>query len=360
MGKKIVHLITNDKFTSAYINFMKIYMVEYMHIFLVSKWCYAKEGLSEENLINSDNIIRYENGKRLAFGTDIRKIIKEADKIIVSGIFGLEQLIYFWPRYVYKKMYLHYWGGDFYQMREKVSPKNIRGLIQRYQLKYCFQKSYGAIFLIEGELAKFQEITGIVKGNSFVAPMPYDTYKTFPLEQYREKKSGDRLRIVIGNSATSENQHAYVFELLKHLCDENIEIYCPLSYGEDTYKKKIEKLGMEIFGEKFHPILDWMKKEEYYQFLATCDIGIFGNDRQQGLGNIGALLYMGRKIYLRSGTSMYQNYKKLGFFCNDIEEIKNSNYEELSSFSHKKDNIELADKLYMQNRIREQWLSVLE
>lgn len=358
MRKKIVHLITNDKFTVAYINFMKIYMKEYSHIFLVSRWSCSKEDLNDNNLVDLSNIIRYESGKQLAFGSKIRKLLKEADKIIVSGIFGLEQLIFYWPTSIYKKMYLHYWGGDFYQMRKSPS-RNLLDLFQRYQLKYCFEKSYGAIFLIDGEYEKYREITGIIKENNFIASMPYDTYKTFPFEKYREKNRNACLRIVVGNSANLDNQHTYVFELLRHLKNEDIEIYCPLSYGDDAYGKNIEKIGRDILGEKFHPIFDWMKKEDYYRFLATCDIGIFGNDRQQGMGNIGALLYMGRKIYLKKGTSMYENYKKMGFSCYDIEELKNCSFEELAIFPEKEGNIRLADELYKPMIIREQWLKVL-
>lgn len=360
MSSKILHIVTHDKFTMAYINFMKIYMKDYNHFFLISDWCNSEQRINRNDLVDYKNIIMYQNGRQLVFGREIRRILRNADIIIVSGIFGIEQLIYFWPRNILKKIYLHYWGGDFYQMREKVSFKNCRGLIQRYQLKYCMRKTYGAIFLIDGEYEKYERITKINKEHVYVAPMPYDTYKTFPFKDYREKKIQNHLRIVVGNSATPENNHALVFEMMKHLKGKDIEVYCPLSYGDENYRKEVEKLGREYFGERFHPVTKWMKKEEYYQFLATCDIGVFGNDRQQGLWNIGVLLYMGRKVYLKEGTSMYDNYKKLGFVCYNIEDIRECDSEKISIFPEKNNNIELADNLYNPIIIQEQWLKVFE
>ena len=48
----------------------------------------------------------------------------------------------------------------------------------------------------------------------------------------RDKKS-----IIIGNSATETNCHMEIFEMLKGKDWTNVEIYCPLSYGDIEYAR---------------------------------------------------------------------------------------------------------------------------
>ena len=360
MKKKIVHLITHDKFTAGYINFMKMYMKDYNHIFMVSVYSHSKGESIDGKIIDFDNVIKYESGKDLAFGKIIRKILEQADKIIVSGIFGIEQLIFFWPNRIFKKVYLHYWGSDFYQMREKIPFNDIMGNVKRYQLKSCFKRAKGFIFLIDGEYTEYKKITGILKERVYIAAMPLDPNRLFPFEKFREKNTRDYIRIVVGNSATIENKHIEVFELLKHIKHEKIEIYCPLSYGNQEYGEEVAEVGKKIFGEKFNPIYNWMNLNDYYHFLSSCDIGIFGNDRQQGMGNIAALLRMGKKVYLRAGTSMFDEYKRVGFKCFDLETLKCDTFENITSFPEKELNEKIADNWNTPLSIRKQWINVFE
>ncbi len=358
--KKIVHLITHEKFTADYINFMKIYMKDYEHIFILTAYSHSRDENIDGKLVDENNIIRYSGRKRMLIGRDIRKIIEEADKIIVSGIFGIETIIYYWPCHIFKKMYLHYWGGDFYPLRKPVPLKDYRRRFHRYMLKTCFKRSAGAIFLIDGEYEVFKTITGITKKRVFTAAMPHAFDKDFLYLKYRNASDGIPLRIILGNSATSENQHKYVFEILQHLKDENIEIFCPLSYGDEAYGKDIAILGEKIFGSKFHPIFEWISMEKYIKFLSTFDIGIFGCDRQQAMGNINSLLRLGKKVYLRSDTSMFFNYTKVGFKCYDIETIRDSSVEDLKYFPEKNSNEKIADSWNTVDYIRAQWSKIFE
>ena len=83
----ILHLITNDKFTVGYIKFMQICMNEYNHVFLIPLFN-GKKPEPENNTGEAGNIRYYSDGKWLAFGSEVKKLITQADKIIVSGVFG--------------------------------------------------------------------------------------------------------------------------------------------------------------------------------------------------------------------------------------------------------------------------------
>ena len=56
----------------------------------------------------------------------------------------------------------------------------------------------------------------------------------------------------MGNSTDTSNCHFEMFDLLLPYKDEDILIYCPLSYGPYTaYGDSVIKRGKELFGEKF-------------------------------------------------------------------------------------------------------------
>lgn len=356
---KILHLITHDKFTAGYINFMKLCMCGYEHTFMISTWC-AGEERAEKQLVDDNNIIYYSSGRWVAFSARVRNLIDEVDKIIVSGIFGVEMLIWFWPKRAFNKMYLQYWGGDFYQVREAVKLSDYMQQIQRFMLVSCFKRSYGAIFLIDGEYEKYKKITGVQKKHVYVAGMPSNPLDQFDYASYRDVKYDKPIRIVIGNSATQENCHKEILDKLAHLSNEEIAIYCPLSYGDEQYRDEVISYGRDRFGEKFHPITQWMELSEYICFLASCHVGIFNNDRQQAMGNISKMLRLGRKVYLRTNTSMYENYIEKGFIIHDVNELDSVSPEELVDFSEKEKNLQAAEAWDYKKNIIEEWKKVLD
>lgn len=63
------------------------------------------------------------------------------------------------------------------------------------------------------------------------------------LDDLKEKGcASDKIKILLGNSATNTNQHFQMLDILKKFSDENIEILCPLSYGNLEYGKQVEKI----------------------------------------------------------------------------------------------------------------------
>ena len=90
------------------------------------------------------------------------------------------------------------------------------------------------------------------------------------------------------------------------------------------------------------------------------DIGIFFNDRQQALGNIYALLGMGKKIFLRKDTSMWKGLKKKGYQVYLAEDIKNMSFEEFCEYNErdKKKNLYVSDNLYGKETDRIAWNTI--
>ena len=101
-----------------------------------------------------------------------------------------------------------------------------------------------------------------------------------------EKKYHNTVNILVGNSATKTNNHIEVLNWLSRFKKNNIKIYCPLSYGDKGYASEVAEYGRKMFGDKFVPVLNYMKSDEYSVFLNKMDIAVFNNNRQQATANI--------------------------------------------------------------------------
>lgn len=360
MSKKIVHVVAHDKFTAGYINFMKMCMKEYDHAFIVSNNKATQDGGIEGKLIDEVNVVVWSSYMEIAFGKKIRDMLLACDKVILSGFFGMEEICTCWPGSVFKKTYIHFWGGDFYELRYPIPRMQLRARERRILKKRCLRRCAGVIFLIEGEYDKFYDITHIKKDKKFVAAMPRSPREDFSFNNYRNHAANEMIKIVVGNSAAKENRHIEVLQMLERFRGEKMEVYCPLSYGDADYGQQVIHEGNKILGEKFHAITEWMKKEDYYDFLSTCDIGIFNNDRQQGMANIRAMLFMGKKIYLRSDVDMYDHFKNRGFKIDPVSEIDTCTFEQLKNFDSYEQNIRAADNWDQMEERKEAWGKVFE
>ena len=265
-------------------------------------------------------------------------MLSKADKIIISGSWiSWKFSLWLTISGLVKKTYFHFWGGDFYHFRDK--QPGLKSVVARHIIFYCFKYAAALIFLIEGEYEKFRSITH-VSNRYFVAPMPGDPAKAIDYKKYRanewktinDEKLKRPLRVLVGNSATDTNHHIDAFNALKRFNEEDCEIFCPLSYGNEIYRDAVIKAGQECFGKSFHPVTEYMERDDYLEFLSTMDIGIFFNDRQQAMGNISMLLNMGKKVYMREETSMWYEYNSRGYHLYKISDLKDINYNDFNFF----------------------------
>lgn len=351
--KGILHIICKEKFTTGYINFMKIKMTGYKHFFAVIG------GFENEvHLIDNENVICLESYADLRSNTKIRGLIKDVDKIVISGVWVGDMGIY--PQTILDKVYLHFWGGDFYDLRYKDWQRKHMTHIQRRLKKRLLSRCHANIFLIPSEKEAYQTITGIHKP-CFVAPMPENPIKPiydFKYEKVMKKMS--KPRIAVGNSATKENHHVEVFEMLAKWKNQ-IEVICPLSYGDPHYRKQVIESGGEFLGDSFKPIVDFMDIQSFIDLLATCTVGIYYNDRQQAGGNIYINLRLGNKLYLRKGTSMWKNYVNMGVTLYDVKDIKNEEIDRFLAYSNKIgiSNNESVCRYFSMENAQKQWRNVL-
>ena len=305
---RIVHFIPMEKFTAGYINFMKIKFPQYQHTFFV----WNRE--EKMDLINEERVYYVKSWKKFYIDSNLRNVLKEADKIIITGMFGIQYKFMYMPNWFTRKTYIQFWGGDFYGFR---GFKWHRGWIKTWLfLKRC----HAFINLIENDRISLERVFPMKK-KSFVAPVPSDPQKDINYIDYPIKNISSPIKILVGNSATKENQHIDVYNILSKFKNDKIEIYSALSYGDPLYRDYVIEYGKNIFGEKYHPVVDFMPITDYIKFLYSMDVAVFNNNRQQALGNIYMLLGLGKKIYIRDDTSMWESLKNMGFLFGNISSI---------------------------------------
>lgn len=128
--------------------------------------------------------------------------------------------------------------------------------------------------------------------------------------------------ILVGNSATYENNHLDVFEILNKINKNDLKLIIPLSYGDEDYKDKIIKTCDEIVGnEKKQYLVNYMSIEDYVDIIRSCGNVIMGHLRQQALGNILIMLFLGAKIFLYKENPIYLYLISSGFKVYSIEQL---------------------------------------
>ena len=221
------------------------------------------------------------------------------------------------------------WGGDVFIYKKKNDSLKNR-------FYECLRKRIIPWF---PEIAAFveqdaREAISVYNSNAqyiqILYPIPVNLDFLVGLES---KKSTRRTKnILIGNSADTSNNHLEMLELLSEFSVEDVKVYCPLSYnGNPNYINTVVNKGKEIFKEKFIPILSMIPTEDYAIFLNEIDVVVMNHRRQQGLGNIIPLLYLGKKVFVRSDASSFSFLVEAGCIIFDTCSMNKSNFASLIS-----------------------------
>ena len=344
---------------------------------------------SESVLLRFDNTIDYGafgKGKRRKYKA-INKEMKKADHIILHGMnidWKLLLLLFMHPKYLDKCSWV-IWGIDLYNY---IRPgKGLKTRLMNYIDTYCRKRIGTPIAVLEPDIDVYHklidnrevkcaaypisdsnwelmdEYIARVKGDTTDEAEPsaddnaadsnrefkidmhfiknhngvdFSYKKTYTDELNSDQESEKPLSIIVGNNAHSFNKHIKTFNQLKHLRHKNIMMYIPISYGNDYhsavqgYTDGIVSYASELYPkEKYEFMTKLIPQREYTQHLMKMDIGIYNAERQNALGNINKMLYMGKKVYLSDKSPLYKFYISKGFEIHNITELDNITFEEL-------------------------------
>jgi len=249
------------------------------------------------------------------------------------------------------------WGADLYGYQRKNESLRTRmyefcrkRIIPWFPEIACFVKE-------DAELAK-QIYSSGAKYQQILYPLPVN------LDHLRNTKNAEPsevLHILAGNSADPFNQHLDLLDKLARFADQDILVHCPLSYGGSAgYVSQVIARGNQLFGNKFVPLTTVIQPQEYAGLLNKIHIAVMNHSRQQGLGNILSLLYMRKKIYIRSDITSFSFFKRNNCVVFDVFELESQSFEQFSDVGFISDrNVQFVEEIVSDEFIAGNWKALI-
>lgn len=299
---RIAHVMIFEKFNRRYIEFVAAHFPINDHRFYIIGSNYA--GYDLKGLPNVTVVNGYVKVLQLFFQLFFAK------RIVLHGLWhrGFIKLL-LWQPWLIGRCYWMMWGGDFYYHDQE--SKDKRKLIRK--LRHF-------VSLVEGDYLLVKQWYG-AKG-VFHRSVLYSYLEEDEFGQPGIRDSLQPIKILVGNSADPSNQHLEILEQLSAFKEQNIEVFVPLSYGNEGYAKEIIHKGTALLGDRFKPLTDFISIQQYRSLLGDIDIAIFNHQRQQGLGNIIALLAKGKTVYLRPEVTTWNCFAQMGITLMDASLIR--------------------------------------
>jgi hypothetical protein len=146
---------------------------------------------------------------------------------------------------------------------------------------------------------------------------PRDVNGNFSIKSNRAS-----LKILLGNSGDPTNNHIAMIDILKKSSQATFTVYAPLSYGgTDDYVNRVIEYGKRELKESFVPLTEFMKLDDYLEFISDIDIAMFNHNRQQASNNIYSLVASGATVYMNSQISTYKQLVDIGVLVKDIRDF---------------------------------------
>lgn len=349
-----IHIITKQKFTNKLIELMEKYPA------------------------SSNIVYTYDVGE--GFDCAVSSCVKEisnlsevdlslltpGDKLFVHG-FYYRQIIFYLYRNIKKlrkgQLVLICWGGDIYDARALLAEGglHLRTRLTEFLKKRVIKSCNVFMTFACADIEILENYYG-ANGKQFDCLYPSNAHVEFLDNLKLQKKESSVCRVLLGNSATRSNQHMQALKILERFAGENIEIICPLSYGDRDYADEVISYGKKLFDSKFIPILNYMNVEEYSNLLNSIQVAVFNHNRQQGTGNIEIISYLEKKIYLRSDTTTWKHYverDQCKFF--DVSSIDNMSFSQFQHIdnSDAQFNVDYFGKIWDINYVKSLWDDVM-
>lgn len=132
--------------------------------------------------------------------------------------------------------------------------------------------------------------------------------------------------ILVNNSATAEGNHLDVLQRLKALGVLNT-VVVPLNYGQPRYGSVVRERGRALFGAQFKSLDRFMSLQDYRAELRHCRYAVMGHNRQQAVGNVMIVLWMGMKLFFYTKSPVYQFLVANGMHVSAFEQASKSDFE---------------------------------
>jgi hypothetical protein len=212
------------------------------------------------------------------------------------------------------KCYWLLWGFGLYYDMDKVNFGEPTFDVEKHasKLRVLMHHMGGIITHIDEDCKLAQKKFGF--HGKFFHVLMYHMFDSLDIfVPYKDRYNNRTINIVVGHAADINCNQIRTLNMLSSLKNENIKIFCPLSYGPKNLSEAIINTGKQIFKDKFEAITEIMKLDEYDNFLSRMDIGIYDQKRQKGVTNIFKMISLGKKVYLNNYTTTFKSLEHFGF-----------------------------------------------
>lgn len=335
---KILHLATDDKFIDQGLSIFKKASDAQNRVFVCgySPLKYVKSEIELftplEILLGKANVKAGEFDILVLHSLNqnwfpfVRRISKKVCVVWLGWGLDYYDLLYTSECYLYKEKTNELWRSEKFRVLESDQKNNLFKRLKK--------------FIKESIYPKKSDILGRVDFFSPVLPLEFDLVcKVSPmlraeyvswnygnLEEHLIKGfegkevSGDA--ILVGNSAGFTNNHLDAFALIASLNLETVpKIVCPLSYGDPAYAACVIDEGIQYFGERFSALTEFMPLDKYVSLVLECGYVIMNHLRQQAVGNIVIMMYLGAKVFLDEKCPTYVFLKQLGAVVYSVQDL---------------------------------------
>lgn len=279
--------------------------------------------------------------------------------IIIHGLWDIKLWYYVFRMNISKHIVWVAWGADIYHPSTTVVNK-VKNFIFKAFNNICIRNFKAVIALNKGDSLVLQSLTN--HKSIKVLPYPLDSKIELLAKSIDSNIIGSKVKVLLGNSGASTNNHFELLKKLAHFNSQKIEIICPLGYGgESDYISKVAQFGRDIFGHKFKPLLKVMDQTDYYKLLQDIDVLIFDHSRQQGLFNIYYFLFSKKKIFINENSTTYNDFKDMGIELNVTSDLEMITYEQFKKFDVTKiqSNYTIFNSIYSKSILELSWKKLL-
>ena len=301
----ITHIAYYDKFIPDFIEFNESNFGEINQRYWIISYPLKYKKVLRDNI--------YYTGKgKLRFVKDFLVLLYflvTSKKVFLHGMPGrFTHIAIFLCPWVLKRCHWLIWGADIYDTKQLRS-WFVLNRIDNFIFNFIKRNAGFLLTYLQGDVTEARRRFGAKGKLQHCILYPSNT---FFFKNTEDSYIQDQLILQVGHSSHHGNEHQKIFEIIKKFDNDKFEIHCPLAYGDVNNARAVSKAGTEFFGDRFHPINDFIELGEYRAYLAKIDIAIFNLRRQQAMGNIITLLGLGKKVVINPQSAVWNDFDKLG------------------------------------------------
>ena len=253
----------------------------------------------------------------------------------------------------FSKCYWAIWGGDLYCYTQR--PGQLRTRFRNWVRKSLVRRLGHVLTFISGDVVWARKWYGFRGAHHECLMYLSNTVQPQNGGSPRRQVDPTGWNVMVGNSGYDTNHHFEIFDRLLDQAGEGLgKVYCPLSYGNQSYIQEVVARGTVCFGDKFVPLLDFLPMAQYMRILDNVDAAIYGHRRQQAMGNSIALLGMGKKVFLRPDVPQWNTFTDLGIKVYDFMDLTNP-YCELGVQA---ENLRIAREYFSEKNLARQYENI--